>query len=71
VILLQVDPGFGNELEIVYEGFYKTKDTSIFAWSSIFGIGHHRWLRNLIRQLPPNNKVDYLICTIQHILDFL
>jgi hypothetical protein len=25
----------------------------------------------LIRQLPPNNKVDYLICIIRRILDFL
>ncbi len=43
VILLQVDPAFGDEPKIVYEGCYKSKDTSIFAWSSIFDIGHYHW----------------------------
>jgi hypothetical protein len=71
VILLQVDPTFGDELETVCESYYKTGDTSIFAWFSIPGIRHYRWLCSPIRQLPPNNKVDYLVRTIQHILDFL
>jgi hypothetical protein len=71
VILLQVNPVSGNEPETIYEGYYETENTSIFAWSSVPGVGHYRWLRGLIRQLPPNNKVDYLVCTIQHILDFL
>jgi hypothetical protein len=31
VILLQVDPAFGDEPETVCESYYKTKDTSIFA----------------------------------------
>jgi hypothetical protein len=39
VILLQVDPVSGDEPEIVYEGCYKTKDTSIFTWSLILGVG--------------------------------
>ncbi|CAK9869265.1 unnamed protein product [Sphagnum jensenii] len=42
VILLQVDPAIGDELETVCEGCYETKDTSIFAWSSVLGIGHYR-----------------------------
>jgi hypothetical protein len=71
VILLQVDPVSGDEPEIVCEGCYKTEDTSIFTWSSIPGVGHYRWLRGLIRWLPPNSKVHYLVRTIQHILDFL
>ncbi len=71
VILLQVDPTFGFELEIICKGFYEAKDTSIFAWSSIFNIGHYRWLHDVICWLPPNIKVDYLIHTIQHILNFL
>jgi len=33
VILLQVDPASGDELETVCEGCYETEDTSIFAWS--------------------------------------
>jgi hypothetical protein len=33
VILLQVNPASGDEPEIVCEGYYETKDTSIFAWS--------------------------------------
>jgi hypothetical protein len=41
VILLQVDLTFGDKLEIVYEDFYKTKDISIFAWSSIPDVGHY------------------------------
>jgi hypothetical protein len=71
VILLQVDPASGEEPETVYEGCYETEDTSIFAWSLIPGVGHYRWLRGLIRRLPPNSKVDYLVRTIRRILDFL
>jgi len=71
VILLQVDLASGDEPETVCEGYYETKDTSIFTWSSIPGVGHYRWLRDPIRRLPPNSKADYLVHTIRHILDFL
>ncbi len=71
MILLQVDPTFGDEPETVCEGCYETEDTSIFAWSSVPGVGHYRWLRSPIRRLPPNSKADYLVRTIQRILDFL
>jgi len=71
VILLQVDPTFGDEPETVCEGCYETKDTSIFAWSSILGVGHYRWLRGPICRLLPNSKANYLIRTIRRILDFL
>jgi hypothetical protein len=42
VILLQVDPASSDEPEIVCEGCYETEDTSIFAWSSVPGVGHYR-----------------------------
>jgi hypothetical protein len=71
VILLQVNPVSGDELEIVYEGCYKTKNISVFAWSSIPNVGHYCWLRGPICRLPPNSKVDYLIRIIQCILYFL
>jgi hypothetical protein len=71
VILLQVDPDSSDEPETVYEGCYETEDTSIFAWSSIPGVGHYCWLCGPIRRLPPNSKVDYLVRTIRRILDFL
>ncbi len=71
VILLQVDPAFGDEPEIVCEGCYETEDISIFAWSSVLGVGHYRWLRGPIRRLPPKSKADYLVRTIRCILDFL
>ncbi len=71
MILLQVDPVFGDEPETVCESCYETKDTSIFAWSSVHGVGHYRWSRGPIRQLPPNSKADYLVRTIRRILDFL
>ncbi len=71
VILLPVDPTSGNDLETVCESCYETKDTSIFAWFSIPDVGHYHWLRGLIRQLLPNSKADYLVRTIQRILDFL
>ncbi len=71
VILLQVDPTSGYEPETVCEGYYKIRDISIFAWSSIPSIGYYRWVRDLIYQLPPNSKVDYLVRTIRRILDFL
>jgi hypothetical protein len=64
VILLQVDPTFGNELKTIYEGFYEIEDTLIFAWSSILNVGYYRWLRSPICQLPPNNKANYLVYTI-------
>jgi len=71
VILLQVDPAFGYEPETIYEGCYEIENTSIFAWSSIPGVGHYRWLRGPIRRLPPNNKANYLVRTIRRILNFL
>ncbi len=64
MILLQVDPASGDELKTVCESCYETEDTSIFAWSSILGIGHYRWLHGPIHRLPPNSKVDYLVRTI-------
>jgi hypothetical protein len=71
MILLQVDPASGDEPEIVCEGCYETEDTSIFAWSSISGVGHYCWLCGPIRRLPPNSNADYLVRTIRRILDFL
>jgi hypothetical protein len=35
LILLQIDPIFGDECETVCEGCHETEDTSIFAWFSI------------------------------------
>ncbi len=71
MILLEVDPAFSDELEIICEGYYETKDTSIFAWFLIPGVEHYCWLQSPIHWLPSNSKADYLIHTIQHILDFL
>ncbi len=71
MILLQVNPASGDELETICEGCYETEDTSIFAWSSVPGVRHYRWLRGPIRRLPPNSKVDYLVRTIRRILNFL
>jgi hypothetical protein len=71
VILLQVDPAFGNEPEIICEGCYEIENTFIFAWFSILDVGHYYWLCGPIRRLPPNSKADYLIRTIQCILNFL
>ncbi len=71
VILLQVDPTFGDEPKTVREGCYEIEDTFIFAWSLVIDIGHYRWLRGPICRLPPNSKVDYLVRTIRRILDFL
>jgi hypothetical protein len=71
VILLQVDPASGDEPETVCEGCYDIEDTFIFAWSSVPGVGHYRWLRGPICRLPPNSKADYLVRTIRRILDFL
>jgi hypothetical protein len=48
VILLQVDLISNDEPKTFCESFYKTKDTSIFVWSSIFGVGYYHWLRNSI-----------------------
>ncbi len=45
VILLQIDPTSGDELEIVCEACYKTEDTSIFTWFLVPDIGQYRWWR--------------------------
>ncbi len=71
VILLQINPIFCDEPEIICEGCYEIEDTFVFAWSSILGVKHYCWLHGPIHQLPPNSKADYLVHTIQHILDFL
>ncbi len=71
MILLQVNLTSGDEPETVCEGCYETKDTSIFAWSSVPDVGHYRWLRGPIRRLLPNSKANYLVHTIRRILDFL
>jgi hypothetical protein len=71
VILLQVDLASDDEPEIVYEGCYKIKHTSIFARSSVPDVGHYRWLCDSIHRLPPNSKANYLVRTIRRILDFL
>ncbi len=70
VILLQINPAFGDEPEIICEHCYEIEDTSIFTWSSIPSIGHYRWLHGLICRLPLNSKLDSLVCTIQRILDY-
>jgi hypothetical protein len=71
VILLQVNPTSGDELETICESCYKIEDNSIFAWFSISDIRHYRWLCGRIRQLPLHSKADYLVRTIRRILDFL
>jgi hypothetical protein len=64
VILLQINPASDKEPETVCEGYYETKDTSIFAYSSVLDIGHYCWLCGLIHRLPPNSKANYLVRTI-------
>jgi hypothetical protein len=71
MILLQVNFVSSNEPKIVCEGCNEIEDTSIFAWFSIIGARHYRWLHSTIHRLPPNNKADYLVHTIRHILNFL
>ncbi len=71
VILLQVNPTSSDEPETISKGCYKTKDISIFAWSSIPNVGHYHWLQSLIRPLPHNSKTDYLVHAIRHTLNFL
>jgi hypothetical protein len=58
VILLLVDLAFGDEPKTICEVFYEIEDTSIFAWSSILGVGHYRWLHGRICRLPFNSKAD-------------
>ncbi len=71
MILLQVNPASSDEPKTICEGCYEIEDTSIFEWFSILDVGHYCWLCGPIRRLLPNSKAYYLICTIQHILDFL
>jgi hypothetical protein len=71
VILFQVDLAFGDEPKTVCESCYEIEVTSIFAWFSIPGVGHYRWLHDLIHCLLLNTKVNYLVRTIRRILDFL
>jgi hypothetical protein len=41
VILLQVNPAFGDELKTICESCYEIKNTSIFAWSLVPDVGHY------------------------------
>jgi hypothetical protein len=70
-MLLQINPASSDEPETVCEGCYETEDIFILTWFSILSVGDYHWLRNPIRQLPPNNKADYWVRTIRHILNFL
>jgi hypothetical protein len=71
-ILLQVNPISSDKPKIVSKGFYEIENTSIFVLFSILGFGHYYcWLRDLIHRFPLNSKADYLVCTIQCILNFL
>jgi len=47
------------------------KFLSIFTWSLVLGINHHWWLCNLVNQLSPSYKTNYVIWTICCLLDFL
>ncbi len=71
LILLQINHISSDEPEIVYEGYYEIKDTSIFSWSLIARVEHDHWLHGSIHRLPPNSQADYLIHIILHIVDFL
>jgi hypothetical protein len=71
VILLQVHPAFSDEPKTICESCHEIEDISSFAWSLVPDVRHYRWLRSLIRRLPPNSKADYLVRTIQCILNFL
>jgi hypothetical protein len=42
VILLQVDLVSSDEPKTIYEGCYKTEDTSIFEWFLVPSVGHYR-----------------------------
>ncbi len=70
MILLEVNPAFGDGPETVCEG-YEIEDTSIFARFSVPNVEHYHWLCGPIHRLLLNSKVDYLIHIIRHILDFL
>jgi hypothetical protein len=64
-------PAFNDEPETFCEGCYEIENTSIFVWFSVLGVGHYRWLHSPICRLPLNSKANYLVFTIQRILDFL
>jgi hypothetical protein len=72
VILLQIDLTSGNESKIVYKGFYKSENTSIFTWSSFPTldtiIGYAIWFVDFILT---SKQIDYLVRIIRRILDFL
>ncbi len=71
VILLQIDPAFGDKPKTVYEGCYKIKYIFIFTWSLVLSIGNYHWLHGPIRRLPLNSKTYNLVYTIRRILNFL
>ncbi len=71
VVLLQVDLASSDEPKIVCESCYETEDTSIFGWFLILDVTHYYWLHCKIHRLFLNSKENYLVHTIQRILDFL
>jgi hypothetical protein len=58
-------------LKLFVKRFYEIENTSIFAWSSILGVGHYSCFYSLICRLPLNSLANYLVHTIWCIINFL
>jgi hypothetical protein len=52
VLVLEVETLVNDKLEIIYKSLYQSDEAIVFVWSVEHGVGHYRWLCNLIIQVP-------------------
>ena len=44
VIVFEVEPAFNGLPEGVFAGQFHNKDTEVYAWLEVEGVGHYHWL---------------------------
>jgi hypothetical protein len=61
----------GTTLERFEECHCEHDDVCFHCRTWVPSDGHYHWLQSLINSLPMEHQVEYLACTICHLLDFL
>ena len=71
VIVLEVEPAYGDRPEAIFEGRFTNEDTEVQAWSMVEGVGHYRWLQGPMRLLTRERQLEFIAETMRHLFDFL
>jgi hypothetical protein len=70
-IYLEFVPIFQDHPGRFVECLAKNDNVHLFLRTWVISDGHYRWFKNLINNLPMEQQVDYVTCTIHTILDSL